>query len=104
MPRDQRSPLRWFNTNAFAPNPVGTFGDSGRDIILGPGFATVDFSLFKNTSLAERFNLQFRAEFFNLLNHTNFGPPGNFIDGPNFGVVTSSNPARQVQFAVKLLY
>jgi hypothetical protein len=104
LPRDQRSPLRWFKTTAFAPNPVGTFGNSGRDIIRGPGLATVDFSLFKNTSLTERFNLQFRAELFNLLNHTNFGPPGNFIDGPNFGVVTSSNPARQIQFAVKLLY
>jgi hypothetical protein len=104
LPRDQRSPLQWFKTSVFTPNPVGTFGNSGRDIIRGAGFATMDFSLLKNTRLTERFNLQFRAELFNVLNHTNFGPPGNFIDGPNFGVVTSSSAAREIQFAVKLLY
>jgi hypothetical protein len=104
LARDQRSPLRWFNTSAFVSNPVGTFGNSGRNIIRGPGLATVDFSLFKSTTLTERFSLQFRAELFNLLNHTNFGNPGNFIDGPNFGVVTSTNPARQIQFAVKFQY
>jgi hypothetical protein len=104
LARGQRSPLRWFNTSAFVSNPVGTFGNSGRNIIRGPGLATVDFSLFKSTTLTERFSLQFRAELFNLLNHTNFGNPGNFIDGPNFGVVTSTNPARQIQFAVKFQY
>ena len=88
--------------------------------ISGPGFHRFDFSMFKGFKLSERFSLQFRAEFFNILNHPNFNAPnfggngvvaiggsGNFTD-PHFGEVGSTRDApfdpRQIQFALKLYY
>ena len=65
---------QWFNPNAFILPAVGTYGQCGtRHVYTGPGLADVDLSVFKNTALSERFKLQFRAEFFNLLNRTNLG-------------------------------
>ncbi len=60
-------PNRYFDPNAFALPPAGTYGNVGRDTLRGPGTRTVDISLLKNTQLAERYRLQFRAEFFNVL-------------------------------------
>ena len=59
--------------------PPGTYGNLGRGVYSGPGLADVDVSLFKNTTLTERMNLQFRAEFFNVLNHANFGTPNAIV-------------------------
>ena len=65
---------------------------------------TTDLSLFKNNYFGERYNLQFRAEFFNILNNVNFGRPGALINGANFGVVTSAGSAREIQLALRLAF
>ena len=101
---DQRSPERWFNTSAFVFPRPGTFGNVGRNTLDGPGYENVNMSLLKNTSLSERFNLQLRAEFFNLFNHPNFNLPDNFLGSPTFGRINSARDPRHVQFAVKLLF
>jgi hypothetical protein len=98
------SALEWFNTAAFAVAPYGTFGNAGRNILNGPGLATVDFSIVKNTRVTERLNAQLRAEFFNLLNHTNFNLPDNFVGDPTFGQITSAQDPRRLQLALKFLF
>ncbi len=95
---------RWFDTSAFAIPARGQFGNSGRNIISGPGSQTVNLSLVKNTSLTERANLQFRAEVFNLVNRANFGLPDNFVGSPAFGQITSADNPRRVQLGLKLLF
>ena len=97
------TPQEWFNTSAFAI-PPGQFGNAGRNILNGPGLETVNFSIIKNTALTERLNMQFRAESFNLLNHTNFNLPDNFIGSPTFGQVVSAMDPRRIQFALKFLF
>jgi hypothetical protein len=111
-------PGEWFNPNAFLTevNNGGFYGNLGRDTLTGPGLATWDFSVMKQTPIGEGFNLQFRAEMFNILNRVNFNtpnlivailPPGSTIPqaNPSAGAVTStSTTARQVQFGLKLLW
>jgi Carboxypeptidase regulatory-like domain/TonB dependent receptor-like, beta-barrel len=100
---------RWFDTLVFTP--VGRFGSLGRNVVIGPGFNNTDFSIIKNTKLGERMRAQFRAEFFDLFNHANFGQPGNVVGSPAFGRITNtrfptgeSGSSRQVQFALKLIF
>jgi hypothetical protein len=100
----------WFNPNAFALPPAGTFGNLGRGAFSGPGLAEVDFSLFKNTALTEKTKLEFRAEFFNMFNRVNFGPPNTtvFTSGTvnasaGFISTLATNP-RQIQFGLKLIF
>ncbi|MEP6637138.1 MAG: TonB-dependent receptor, partial [Acidobacteriota bacterium] len=100
----QRSTDHWFNTAAFAFSPRGTFGNAGRNILEGPGYQNVNVSLVKNTALSERFNLQFRAEAFNLFNHPNFNLPDNFLGSPTFGRITLARDPRHIQFGLKLLF
>jgi len=105
-------PEQWFNPAAFLMPPAnsGFYGNLGRDTLIGPGLATWDFSVIKNTSLAERTNLQFRAEFFNILNRANFNTPNAIVFtpsgvSPTAGVITStSTNSRQIQFGLKLLW
>ena len=106
----------WFNPNAFIPPTVtvgtttyGTYGNVGRDSLVGPGLKELDFSAVKDTHITERLNLQFRAEFFNILNHTNFITPNEVVYSsatqlsPTAGVITAtSTTSRQIQFGVKL--
>jgi hypothetical protein len=94
----------WFNPAAFAVAPYGTFGNAGRNILSGPGLQTVDVSLVKNTHATERLNVQFRAEFFNVVNHTNFNLPDNFLGDTTFGQITSAQNPRRVQLALKFLF
>ena len=96
--------MEWFNTNAFAVAPYGTFGNAGRNILSGPGLETIDFSILKNTHVTERLNVQFRAEFFNLLNHTNFNLPDNFLGDSTFGQILSAQDPRRLQLALKFLF
>jgi hypothetical protein len=98
-------------------------GNTGRNVIIGPGLTSLDFSLFKNNyikKISERFNVQFRAEIFNILNHANFAPPitptntdifdgtGNISGGaasPTAGVLTrTTTTSREIQFAVKVVF
>lgn len=105
-------PSHWFNPAAFLAPPPGSgfYGNLGRDSLSGPGLATWDFSMLKDTPLHERLSLQFRAELFNLLNHANFNTPNLVVFtpsgvSPTAGVVTgTSTTSRQVQFAMKLLW
>jgi hypothetical protein len=101
---------QWFNPAAFSLPAFGTWGNLGRGVYTGPGYAQVDVSLFKDIPLRERANLQFRAEFFNALNHTNLGSPNATVFSgaglnPSAGLITSlaSNP-RQIQMALKLTF
>jgi Carboxypeptidase regulatory-like domain len=98
------TPDQWFNASAFAFSPFGTFGDAGRNILDGPGFQNINASLVKNTVLAERFNIQFRVEAFNLFNHPNFDLPDNFLGSPTFGKILSAQSPRHIQFGLKLLF
>jgi hypothetical protein len=98
------SPQAWFNTAAFAPAPFGSFGNSGRNILDGPGLQTFNVSVLKNTSFGERGSLQFRAEFFNVLNRANFSLPDNFVGSPTFGQISSAGDPRRVQFGLKWLF
>jgi hypothetical protein len=121
---DTRNPDRYFDPSAFAMPGVGSFqnptppnigfiGNAGRNTLIGPGIATVNFVLVKRTSLTERVNLQFRSEFYNLLNRPNFGnlsaanstifETGSLAVSPTVGRITSTSTSpRQVQLALKL--
>jgi hypothetical protein len=93
----------WFDTSAFAPVTKVRFGNTGRNILRGPGAFRLDASLFRQFALSERFNLQFRAEAFNLPNTPQFNNPGNSITSANFGMITSAKPAeRQLRFGLRL--
>ncbi len=95
-------------TNCISTNfAVATYayGNFGRNVLYGPGFYNVDFSAFKNFSIKERATVQFRSEFFNLLNTPAFSNPNATITNSNFGTITSTkSDNRQIQFALKLLF
>lgn len=95
---------QYFNTAAFGPNPEGTFGTAGRNILRGPGTQTVDFSLFKNIPTFEGQHLQFRAEMFNFLNRANFGIPNSNQRSGAFGRITGAGSPRIIQFALKYVF
>jgi hypothetical protein len=99
----------WFNPNAFLIPTAGTFGNAGRDILEGPGLLSLDASMFKTFLLTERIRLQFRSEFFNLINHSNFGLPiiSTFTSSggisPSAGLINyTATSSRQIQFGLKL--
>ena len=112
------NPNQWFNPQAFLAPPAnsGFYGNAGRDVIPGPSLATWDFSVLKATTLTERFQLQFRAEIFNLLNRANFNTPNLIVftpptasnptgvSGTAAAITGTSTTARQVQFGLKLLW
>lgn len=106
------NPNQWFNPAAFLayPNASGFYGNLGRDTLEGPGLATWDFSAMKDTELREGLRLQFRAEFFNLLNRANFSFPNPVAfstsgTSPTAGLITAtSTTSRQIQLSLKLLF
>ncbi len=99
---DQQSGDRWFNTAAFATPAAFTFGNVGRNTVIGPGQNSVDLALIREFQIHESHGIQFRAEFFNALNHTNFGTPNRYVNTAQFGSVTmAATPARQIQFALR---
>jgi hypothetical protein len=109
-----RTVQQWFNTSCFQQNAVFGFGDEGRNVVVGPGFDNFDFAVLKNTNITERVNLQFRTEFFNILNHPNFALPSSTMNAPNFGALfetadvaqnnvgLGSGGPRLIQFGLKL--
>jgi hypothetical protein len=115
-----KTATQWFDPTAFiAPYP-GTFGNTRRDSLQGPGLEDLDFSLVKNTAIHERVRTQFRVEYFNILNHTNFTTPNPVVFStgptpskpssaaalsPTAGVMTATATAsRQLQFALKVQF
>jgi Carboxypeptidase regulatory-like domain len=96
----------WFNTSCFAAPPEGSFGDAGRNVILGPSFFDADLSAMKSWNLSESRRIEFRAEFFNAFNHPTFPAVSEltFFDTPSFGQILSANPARQIQVALKFYW
>jgi len=97
---------QWFNTAAFASQPLYTLGTLGRNTIYGPPMKNLDTSAFKTFTLKENTKLQFRAELFNVLNHPNFGKPASSLGATGFGVIsdTANYLPRNVQIALKLLF
>jgi hypothetical protein len=104
LPRSQRSISRWFDTSCFVQPPLYQYGNAGDKILTGPGAVNFDMSLFKAFTLREGVNLQFRTEFFNLLNTPHFGLPNGGIGTPGVGQIFGAGPSRQIQFALKLLF
>jgi hypothetical protein len=114
--------VQYFNPATFSAPAYGTIGNLGRDTLIGPGYNDLDLSLAKTTQLTERARAQFRAEFFNLLNHTNLLTPAETVFSagptqgttasqttaavvsPTAGVITSAATARQIQLGIKLLF
>ena len=86
------------------PPATNPYGNLGRNAFRTPGFEQWDFAADKNFLIREGMNLQFRSEFFNLLNHTNFGVPDTKTTDAAFGTIRSTYPSRQIQFALKLLF
>ncbi len=98
------TPERWFDTASFAPQPQGSFGNAGRNILDGPGLATVNASLIKNITFTETRALQFRLEAFNLTGRANFDLPDLFVDSPTFGRISSAQGPRRLQLGLKFLF
>jgi hypothetical protein len=105
-------PNRYFDPNAFVIPANGTYGNVGRDTLIGPGLALLDVSLLKQAQISEKLNLQFRAEAFNMLNHANFGTPNPVVftqdsSAPSSiaGLITStSTTSRQIQLGLKVIW
>jgi hypothetical protein len=96
--------LKWFDTSQFGPNAIGTFGNSGKNILRGPKFFNTDVGLVKNTKVTERTSIQFRAEFFNMFNNVNFGQPDGTVTSGTFGQIFSASSPRILQFALKFMF
>jgi hypothetical protein len=109
LPAGQRSASGWFNTSldttgsAFLTPPLFNFGNSGYDILRGPGLATVDAALSRRLVLAGRLRLLLRAEAFNSLNRTNLGMPNRILGLDSSGSIDhTSTAARQIQLVTRL--
>ena len=111
--------VQWINPNAFVQNPTGTYGNVGRNSLRGPKNFSFDLSLVRTFAVKERYKLQFRAEAFNILNHTNFvgafapagqpagstyGTASTTLSSSNFGQITGAYDPRIMQFALKLFF
>ena len=94
----------WFNTSVFAPNAIGTFGNTGKNVLRGPRSFNTDSALVKNAKLTERVGMEFRAEFYNVFNNVNFGAPDNGLTDSGFGQITSAADPRILQMALKLSF
>jgi outer membrane receptor protein involved in Fe transport len=101
-----RGITRWFNGAAFAVPAPFTYGNSGKNVMTGPGLVNFDLSIYKNFSFADRLRLQFRSEFFNIANHANFANPAANITVPaQVGRITSTSTAnRVIQFGLRLTF
>lgn len=104
QPPGGRTRQQWFNPAAFTNPLPGQFGNVGRNTISGPSNVSIDLSVFKNFPITESTRIQFRTEFFNLVNHPNFRSPSTTYDSSNPGELTAAATARQIQFALKFLF
>ena len=114
LPRGERTVDRWFDGKCFPipdplPDPVHggvyiPYGNAGGMVIIGPGFANFDLSLFKRFDLDEHRRFEFRSEFFNAFNHTQFGNPQSGANSPLTGRILTARDARQIQIALKFIF
>jgi hypothetical protein len=95
---------RYFNTAAFVPNDPFTYGNAGRNILIGPGTVNFDFAIFKRFSITERVTTQFRFEGFNFFNTPHFGNPNLEVGNNNFGRITGAGRPRNLQFGLKFIF
>jgi hypothetical protein len=97
------SPTMWFNLNAFAsvPDLAYRYGNSGRNILEGPGSMALNFALSKQFHIGERVKAQFRWEAFNVSNRANFSEPADTLDKANAGTITSAGAGRQMQLGLR---
>ncbi len=108
----ERNFYRWFRTDAFSLPAIGTFGNAARTVIRGPGINNFDLTTFKNFSVRERFRAQFRAEFYNAFNHTQYSGLDTTARfdaqarqvNTQFGQITSTRPGRRIQLALRLMF
>lgn len=105
FPSGTRNASTWFNPAAFTAPPAYTFGNSGRNSVYGPGMQTMDMGVVREFSVTENARFEARAEFFNLLNHTNLGTPNRFVNTANFGSITeATTPGREIQLSARLSF
>ncbi|HEY6987436.1 MAG TPA: hypothetical protein VH369_03580, partial [Bryobacteraceae bacterium] len=103
LPSSKQTIDAFYDTSCFVAPALYTFGNAGRNILIGPGLGTWDLGADKDFALTERFGLQFRSEFFNVLNRANFGLPNGSIGSAAQGTIrTVITNARQIQFALRL--
>ena len=96
--------LVWTNPAAFVANAPGTFGTTRYNSLIAPAYFDFDTTLMKSFRITERQHFDFRAEFFNVFNHTNLSAPVTSRSSANFGVIQASNPARIIQLAGKYTF
>jgi outer membrane receptor protein involved in Fe transport len=104
LPRDKRLVSKWFNTAAFTASSALQAGNAPRFPFHGPGMENWDQAVMRTFPIYERVSMQFRAEFFNSLNHTNFKAPNSQIGNKSYGVVTSALDPRIIEFAGKIQF
>jgi hypothetical protein len=104
--RPQKNNLYYFDPSSFSEdNTLGRIGNSPRSICCGPHISQTDFAILKTFPVTESMRVDFRAEFFNIFNHTQFyNPDGNFSDGAQFGQVSQVRDPRLAQFALKFFF
>jgi hypothetical protein len=104
LPGDQQSIARWFNTGAYVPQAPGTFGNTGRNSVIGPGIFNVDASIIRNIRMGTKY-LQLRLEGFNVLNNPIWNDPNTDLSRPVYGSITSTRkPMRELQIGVKFVF
>jgi Carboxypeptidase regulatory-like domain/TonB dependent receptor-like, beta-barrel len=103
LPANKRNEDAWFNTAAFSFPPFGTFGNSGRNTVEGPGYKNLNLAVVKLVPIAEA-RLQLRFEMFNVFNNTNFDLPDPFLGSPTFGKILSAGSPRRIQFGVRAMF
>jgi hypothetical protein len=105
LSRGSRNVFRWFNTGAYVQQPDFTFGNLGRNTVIGPGIVDWDFSTLKDFHFTESKFLQFRFEAFNFLNHPNWGDPDTYLPDGTFGQISYTRTSmRQLQLSLKLVF
>lgn len=102
--RGRHVPDQVYDPAAFQTPPAGTFGNAGRDILIGPDYKNFDLTLSKKFQIRESQHVLFRAEVFNAFNHPNFDLPNRFTNTNSFGKIFSAKAPRQIQFALKYVY
>jgi hypothetical protein len=105
LPGDQQSIARWFNTDAYVLQPLGSFGNAGRNTFTGPGINNVDASIIRNFRMTATKTLQFRLEAFNVLNTPIWNDPNTTLTSPLYGTInTTRRPMREMQVALKFVF